>query len=436
MQTTGTLLDGTKFLGALEDPEDAVTREVVSQVEYSLDKFNLAAQYTPGQSHIGEHIEVEGRLGVFLDPYSNERLKLPIETESLLLPPSQRGFGYKFASSVSKYHFECFARTLCKEFGLADSELSVQGTFHKPVSREVPMETLDVFVVYQDDVDAQDEDARVRISLHPEGKGILEAIRKQPFQRINVYSGRDMHEDEVQVLINESGEYTSEGEDLRTAVDFRVSINKEINVPLDVAQKLLNRDSRDQFQRRRSRKSYPIFGLYRVDCTTVRSNRGKGQSSHVKQSFEIELEINPYALYHHYLKKQRGDPSHKFDAIIANFVEILRHWVAFLNTNGSTELLTFKKSSTQSNAHRGTFSADLCDCAPSPDALQNYLAYVSPVVPILGDYAFRCVTAHSQHQGTALTEQDIQDSIRLHLTAEELQKLQEKAKERLMAVAM
>eukprot|EP01054_Gregarina_sp_Poly1_P006910 Gregarina_sp_Poly_1__6909@NODE_374_length_9120_cov_202_678449_g308_i0_p4_GENE_NODE_374_length_9120_cov_202_678449_g308_i0NODE_374_length_9120_cov_202_678449_g308_i0_p4_ORF_typecomplete_len435_score68_91mRNA_triPase/PF02940_15/3_7e29_NODE_374_length_9120_cov_202_678449_g308_i071218425 len=434
MLTVGTLLDGTKFT-TLDDPEDAVVREVVSQVEYALDKYNLADQYLPGGKHGGEHIEVEGRLGVFLDPYSNERLKLPIETESLLLPATQKGFNYKFAASVSQYHFECFARTLCKEFGLADSDLSMQGTFHKPTSREIGLETLDVFLLYQDEGDPTDEDSRVRISLSPEGKNIVEAIRKQPFQRINVYSGKDAHEDEVQVLINESGEYT-DGEDLRTAVDFRIAINKEINVPIDVAQKLLVRDSRDQFQRRRNRKSYPLFGFFRVDCTIVQSNRGKGMQSHTKHSFEIELEINPYALYHHYLKKQQGDNSQKFDAIIANFVEILRRWVSFLNTNGSTELLTFKKSSTQANAHHGNFGADLRDCAVDNSLLQRYLKYVSPVVPILGDYAFRCVSAHSELLGQSITDQDAADSTRLHLTEEELHRLQEKAKERLLAVAM
>lgn len=81
--------------------------------------------------------------------------------------------------------------------------------------------------------------------------------RKEGFVKLNVYSGRDTHEDEVELLLNEGGE--AGDDDLRTAVDFRISVNREILVPASVWARSMNQDYRrnETFTRRRSRQSYP-----------------------------------------------------------------------------------------------------------------------------------------------------------------------------------
>lgn len=51
-----------------------------------------------------------------------------------------------------------------------------------------------------------------------------------PVVKLNIYTGQDIHEEEVQLLKNESGAFQDATEDeLITAVDFRISVNKEIS---------------------------------------------------------------------------------------------------------------------------------------------------------------------------------------------------------------
>lgn len=115
-----------------------------------------------------------------------------------------------------------------KELGIENSDLAVAGEMHRQVSREIPMETMDVFVACTNEAgDAQDDEQKVRISFDPPGQMILEAVKKEAFVKLNIYTGQDTHEEEVNLLVNESENYHDTVENLQTAVDFRISINKE-----------------------------------------------------------------------------------------------------------------------------------------------------------------------------------------------------------------
>lgn len=99
-----------------------------------------------------------------------------------------------------------------------------------------------------------------------------------------------------------------------------------------------------------------------------------------RTSHEIELEINPWVLYQHFILKQTAKPN-QFDLIItsefwsgllhtlrlalwSDFVQILRRWAAFLNTNGTAELLMHKRSTNDNGNNNSMFGADLRDCCP------------------------------------------------------------------------
>lgn len=178
--------DGSTWLNYFSldiDIEEPLTREIISQVEYCLDNYNLAEQYGAA-GPLGEHIEVEGRLGVLIDTSAQGRWKIPIETEALLYEAVSRSgnnttfaqvpteFTYMFQSSVSQYHFDQFLSTLLVELGLAKSDLT-EDEGRKPVTREILLETLDVFLKDEDSTD----ESSIRVSFDPEGQHVLEAIK-------------------------------------------------------------------------------------------------------------------------------------------------------------------------------------------------------------------------------------------------------------------
>lgn len=87
----------------------------------------------------------------------------------------------------------------------------------------------------------------------------------------------------------------------------------------------------------------------------------------------------------------------------------MRNWVAFLNTNGAVELLTSGRDNTGTGLLKG---ADLRFCGvEKTDHLDQYLKRVSAVVPLIGDYGFRCLTRYNKE--TTLTEKDIEESTKL-----------------------
>lgn len=66
--------------------------------------------------------------------------------------------------------------------------------------------------------------------------------------------------------------------------------------------------------------------------------------------------------------------------------------------------------------------------------MKAYLEYVSPVLPLIGDYAFKCVVENSRGKGLPVTEDDIRESTRLCLREDEVEQLEEKQKQRLMSM--
>ncbi|EZG66637.1 mRNA capping enzyme beta chain [Gregarina niphandrodes] len=439
------LLDGSEL-----KLDDTTISETIGEIGYYLDEI-LENGGSPSE------LEVEGRLGIISETHSDDRIKLPIETETLLQDiPFE--FDHRFIGSVSEHQFYCLLKELCKRFGIpkvpftdqpieyeqstadaaeeseqkmdtADGDISgdIGATSKTPSPKVAPkshavqqllepmfIETSDVFVLRK----VGKEETRCRVSRNPGTGDIIEGIIKEPKLKLNVYTGRDPHEYEVEVLLSEAGQ--SIGDNTRTSADYRISINREIEVPRAECSQLLRFNKEKLFTRNRRRVTLPIFGVYRLDCTIVNTSGGQGN----KQSYEMELEINPWVLYYHHIKKRQGDPDEKFTLIVANFIEMMRSLVACLTTSGTQELIrsTAKGQTTQ------VFECDLRDCAVPPEVLDKYLKQFSPVVPLIGDYSFRLET------GVVLTEADVEDSCRMHLSPQELAELQERNRARLQKV--
>src|SRR5262245_17251078 len=71
--------------------------------------------------------------------------------------------------------------------------------------------------------------------------------------------------------------------------------------------------------------------------------------------------------------------------------------------------------------------SDLRSCGVEPSALESYLKIMSPVVPLIGDYLFRCIVPYRIAEGVPeVDEADKEESVRMHLAEKEIEELRQK----------
>lgn len=388
---------------------------LVGKIEEFVECYSLL------QPHAGRVLEVEGRIGVLRDNDTTERIRLPVDTE-VLLDPSNSSFSYRFESGTTKDIFQRLTDALHGALGVeTDYEGNVDENAR--VYERDPVlfsSTLDHFVDLNESYfnrlniprnsghlfDAR----RVRLSYpltdnavagQPGNQTPVEVIWKDRLFVLDFYTGRNK-EEAASVDSPESCHL----------LDIRIAINIEYQLPvyLEVPRPLMIRQ--------RQRISYPLKGRFRVDATKVKErSEPRTMSSHhqEKEVYELEVEINPKLLLHELRNKMEGKP-HCLYHLVHDFLGLLRDMAYFVTASSMSRNTLVTKSegrtSSENLAHGGASAAkqesaaaspaftrpliDLRDNEQPPEALQTYLSYVSPVVPLIGDYLYRAVAPASQ----------------------------------------
>eukprot|EP00914_Ancora_sagittata_P016113 GHVO01032188.1.p1 GENE.GHVO01032188.1~~GHVO01032188.1.p1 ORF type:complete len:248 (+),score=42.79 GHVO01032188.1:351-1094(+) len=207
----------------------------------------------------------------------------------------------------------------------------------------------------------------------------IAAIRKERIHQFDVFTGRDRNEDFSTELMG---------------VDMRISLNIEYNENAKEMHERVN-NMKHEHARQRTRTSIIIGDLFQFDMTRVKKgSAAPGAASTGDETLEFEVELNPNAVL------PLLDDDGKFKALVKLFVDTMRACCVFLNSsNAKSEALQ-------------KVNCDLTKCLVSDETLAKYLKYVSPVVPIIGDYLFRAVAQDRAAANEApLTETDIKESI-------------------------
>lgn len=363
-------------------------------------------------------IEVEGRLGTLKD---GERLRLPVDSEIVLDPPSE-SLPYRFEAGLDVFRFQRLLDAVHDALQIPPQD----DVFSLPPDTRVfqvdpiwKIETEDEFrdvsasVFEHLGIPGDDNFAprRVRATYdrpRTHGAPPRELIWKRRIHVLNIYTGRGPDAD--------GG----------ASVDLRVGINLEYSLPLSVLQE----PSRPaDMMRRRDRTSYPLRNKYRLDATVVRQAALGKQQYHqsAEPTYEFEVEMNPVYLMREVEKKRDGQPHHLY-RLIKDFLGILRDATAFLNSSTQPGIKKLGPEA-QMLQPRGAILqelANLADCAQSQKALGRYLIYVSPVVPLIGDYLFRAVaTDREELKADRVTPADVAESTKVELADEEVRLLRD-----------
>ena len=290
---------------------DPLVQHLVSRIELHSDE--------------AEHLEVEARIGCLQQKGSRDRMSLPVQSETLLLPPSN-AHSFEFSSDVGQKTYTAIKKHLTD---ISTGQVSASHPLFKINSVE-DSETVDEF--YE-----QPGGDKVRASFR--NGEVSEVIVKQRLELLDMYSGSADPDDRP--------------------FDLRVSVNSE--------KKLANytRDGSVIARREKSRTSFDLKGFV-IDMTQVKVKDRAGD----RTSYEVEIELKT-ALLVEQLQRKRNSQSHFIYELLTDFVYAARDLAhSFMNTTSSSDLLP----------ELGRQSDDL---------VKRYLREVGSIQPILGDYIYQ-----------------------------------------------
>jgi len=326
-------------------------------------------------------VELECRLGVVLASNRQNRLTLPIVGSALLESPS-REFGYGWHGGITKMKHRALLTKVRELLNLVDNPKN-KDSKKTPLSEEIHLQTEDEIVQVQTvkvDLLTNEEPISYRRSyLVPKTPTSvpIECVRKENLITLHIYMGQDKDEGND---LHDTGNMHKENENV--LVDVRIAIALEWECRTEYR----HLPGKVIHNRKRNRKSFPLFGSSVIDATEVVTSSmdpsGRRRHEESKQeSYEFEIEINHDTIIDG-IKKLRGDPhDESLRNTLGNVIRLIRGCADFLNGNegaGSGSQLT-------------DTTTDLSDMKVEPELLGNYLRFVSPVTPLIGDYLYRAI---------------------------------------------
>ncbi|PHJ24058.1 mrna capping beta chain protein [Cystoisospora suis] len=243
------------------------------------------------------------------------------------------------------------------------------------------------------------------------------AIWKENHMTWNLYSGKDNDQEWAEGDSKRAADLDiDEGASRRRKVDCRVAVNIEHHPNLKEIMKELDRKSKQTacpgqnqqapvISRMRKRQSFIHPCGVRVDLTEVLvkigGNRAPGRSGREKMLYEIEVELNPTLVLQAVKYKQMTGDSLPLLALCVSFLAVLEDLSVHLNVafSASDTALGAKGAGESSGSRRGAASgklseerfADLTRSFPPSACVARYREYLSPCLPLVGDYGFRAV---------------------------------------------
>ncbi|EPT26963.1 mRNA capping enzyme, beta chain protein [Toxoplasma gondii TgCatPRC2] len=264
------------------------------------------------------------------------------------------------------------------------------------------------------------------------------AVWKSNQMTWNLYAGQDSEQewaDDARAAGTDDGVAWGEGEHRRCRVDCRLAINLEHHASLrDVARDLerkakigsrhMGQTQQGPIMRRiKKRQSFVHPCGVRIDLTEVcidmgGGGRGSGGKGRQRVSYEVETELNATLVLQAIQYKQATGDNLPLLSLCVSFLTVLEdlsvHLNAVLMASSSTSgILPHSAASGFSGAAvlaDGLDSseprfADLSRCFPPSPSVALFKRYLSPCLPLVGDYGFRAVAPALARKG----EEELED---------------------------
>ncbi|ODM23305.1 hypothetical protein SI65_00894 [Aspergillus cristatus] len=248
----------------------------------------------------GAIIEVEAKLGKHIDQDRRERLYLPVMTETILNRENSR-FRTSFESSMSLAQHRAmnnFLNDIVKaampnsnpgRIPLSYAHKKERDTFYEVPPSELPP-------LIRQNLNPRHK-PRVRVTTDQRTGEILAKIVKIRIADLNVFSPR-------------------------TCVDYRISVNLEMNYDGDVSHLPVvdtNSDGGKARDRNKDRMSYRHLA-YQVDLTQV----AKSESAKNEFDHELEVEISAAEIRRQGQLAMAGDPKNQYEDLVKGFLDNIR----------------------------------------------------------------------------------------------------------------
>ncbi|AFZ80356.1 hypothetical protein BEWA_032090 [Theileria equi strain WA] len=325
-------------------------------------------------------LEIEVRLGFIQDSRSDLRFRLPLLSDTLLSNHAP----VRFVPGVSEAQYK-HAKSLLTELSGAEN---LKGNEWTVRNNEC---TLNRFF----DIPGFDQPIRISTSVDSkDGRSLnnnsREAIRKVKLLSWNVSSKTAYEIDNLQE--EEEQEYTD------NTLDYRIAVNLEYDVSLTT----LPTTAHAKYCRRKKRDSFAHNSAgIRFDLTQTEETGDTQFSQKQGQSYEIELELSGNTVIG-ILTNEKLSPNDrllKLKYYCSGLVRTTRYIRDYITTRGDDVL----SGNTNVNSfHNKLGLADLRFAVQSDESADRYKTFVSPQLPLIGDYLFRTV-AYDQEKDPKLS---------------------------------
>ncbi|KAF7597259.1 mRNA-capping enzyme subunit beta [Aspergillus hancockii] len=282
-------------------PHEEVTKTVCDFLFQHVVLRNDATAAPAGSAAVGQGaiIEVEAKLGQLVDMDRGERLHLPISTESILNKENSR-FRTAFESTMTIAQHRAMNNFLNEavkasmpqanpgRIPLSYAHKKERDTFYEVSPSELPP-------VIRQNLNPRHK-PKVRVTVDQRTGEVLAKIVKCRIADLDVYSPR-------------------------TCVDWRISVNLEMNYEGDVGHLPVVDTSRGRGgERNKDRMSYRHLA-YQIDLTQVAKSEppSKGDFEH-----ELEVEISAAEIRRQGQLAMTGDPKNQYEELIKGFVDNIR----------------------------------------------------------------------------------------------------------------
>ncbi|KAK8214068.1 CYTH-like domain-containing protein [Phyllosticta capitalensis] len=274
-------------------PYDEITRQVCDFLWNNVVMREDLHGNNPYGSNHGVKLEIEGKLGVLISKETNNRVSLPITSQTVLGIPSER---LAFRSFMSEQQHKFLNDFLNKS--LADSHKS-----NRPKMRYEHLREKDTFY-HADDADLEALPPAVQPFIYAKGH------HRKPRVRIT----RDQVTQKMKARILKARVADLDIYSPSEPFDCRISVNIELEIPEEVS--LL--EAKDEIARLKDRLSYKHQHT-QIDLTQVKKDDGTGEKVH-----ELEVEIDTSALIHQGLLTMNNSSEACFEELVKSFVSNIR----------------------------------------------------------------------------------------------------------------
>ncbi|KAL8714562.1 MAG: hypothetical protein Q9220_001510 [cf. Caloplaca sp. 1 TL-2023] len=314
MEAAPSELDPDGLLGAWEPsitnviPAEELTREI-SNYLFGIVQMN-GVNFGPagGASSSGANVEIEAKIGQIIDKNTNDRIRIPVLTESLL-SHNDPNLRTAFRSSMTAAQHHALNKFLNQ---------ALQRSNAPPPPGEPPRKPrVPLTYVHKRETDTFYElSPNAMNTLPPSIQAYLDR-RNKPKVRITTdqVSGQ-VTAKIIKVRVSDIEVYSPQ-----TLFDWRVSVSLEVNYEGDLRDLVESSEAKGQKRpdRNKDRVSYR-HSHYQIDLTQVKPAEA---TSITDKEHELEIEIAPAAVREQGLLVKQGLPN-KYEDLIKGFVDNVR----------------------------------------------------------------------------------------------------------------